>query len=162
MVVSADPGQCVPVGGQDTASTRSRAAFLVSQAVLFERIGWAPKRPAAAVTAAFPDIQFDLGAFINPARVFNDGAGNVTAQLPLVYSLFLPVVLTRRPTADDQATLARALDTIEASYPASPAGLLIFSVSYGLPYFSRLPQALVAKHMPVLLSDPSRSPTSRT
>jgi hypothetical protein len=26
--------------------------------------------------------------------------------------------------------------------------VLIFSVSYGLPYFSRLPQALVAKHMP--------------
>jgi hypothetical protein len=132
------------------------AALLVSQAVLFERIGWAPKRPAALVTPAFPDIQFDLGGFINPAQVFNDGAGNVTAQFPPVYSLFLPVVLTRRPTADHQATLAHALDTIEASYPASPAGALIFSVSYGLPYFSRLPQALVAKHMPVLLSDPSR------
>ena len=132
------------------------AAFLISQAVLFERIGWAPKRPASASTQAFPDIQFDLGAFINPAQVFNDGAGNVTAQLPPVYSLFLPVVLTRRPTADDQATLAKALDTIEASYPASPAGVLIFSVSYGLPYFSRLPQALVASHMPVLLSDPGR------
>ncbi len=132
------------------------AALLVSQAVLFERIGWAPKRPTAAVTPAFPDIQFDLGGFINPAQVFNDGAGNVTAQFPPVYSLFLPVVLTRRPTADDQATLAKALDTIEASFPASPAGVLIFSVSYGLPYFSRLPQALVAKHMPVLLSDPGR------
>ena len=58
------------------------AAFLISQAVLFERIGWAPKRPASASTQAFPDIQFDLGAFINPAQVFNDGAGNVTAQLP--------------------------------------------------------------------------------
>ena len=74
------------------------AALLVSQAVLFERIGWAPKRPAASVTAAFPDIQFDLGAFINPAQVFNDGAGNVTAQFPPVYTLFLPVKLTRTPT----------------------------------------------------------------
>ena len=54
-------------------------AFLISQAVLFERIGSAPKRPSPA-TAAFPDIQFDLGAFIRPAQVFNDGAGNVTAQ----------------------------------------------------------------------------------
>ena len=133
------------------------AAVLVSQAVLFERIGWAPKRrPAAAVTPAFSDIQFNMGAFINPAQVFNDGAGDVTVQLPPVYSLFLPVVLTRTPTADDQARLARALDTIEASFPASPAGVLIFSVSYGLPYFNRLPQALVAEHMPVLLSDPSR------
>jgi uncharacterized membrane protein YgcG len=133
------------------------AALLVSQAVLFERIGWAPKRrPAAAATAAFPDIQFDLGAFINPAQVFNDGGGNVTAQLPPVYTLLLPVVLTRTPTADDQATLAKALDTIEASFPASPAGVLIFSVSYGLPYFSRLPHALVSSHLPTLLSDPSR------
>ncbi len=132
------------------------AALLVSQAVLFERIGWVPERPAAEVTTPFPDIQFDLGAFINPAQVFNDGAGNVTAQLPPVYSLFLPVVLTRTPTADDQATLAKALDTIEASFPASPAGVLIFSVSYGLPYFRRLPPALVSAHMPVLLSDPGR------
>jgi hypothetical protein len=132
------------------------AAVLVSSAVLFERIGWAPRRTAASVTPAFPDIQFDLGAFINPAQVFNDGAGNVTVQLPPVYTLFLPVVLTRTPTADDQATLERALDTIEASFPASPAGVLIFSVSYGLPYFSRLPEALVAKHIPVLLSDPTR------
>jgi hypothetical protein len=132
------------------------AALLVSSAVMFERIGWAPNRQASSVTPAFPDIQFDLGAFINPARVFNDGAGDVTVQLPPVFSLFLPVVLTRRPTAHDQATLIRALDTIEASFPASPAGVLIFSVSYGLPYFNRLPPALVAKHMPVLLSDPSR------
>jgi hypothetical protein len=132
------------------------AAVLVSQAVLFERLGWAPKRTTADVTAAFPDIQFDLGAFINPARVFNDGAGDVTVQLPPVYTLFLPVVLTRTPTLADQATLERALDTIEASFPASPAGVLIFSVSYGLPYFNRLPQALVSAHMPTLLSDPSR------
>lgn len=132
------------------------AALLVSQAVLFERIGWAPKRPSADVSTAFPDIQFDLGAFISPARVFNDGGGDVTAQLPPVYTVFLPVVLSRRPTADDQAMLARALDTIEASFPASPAGVLIFSVCYGLPYFSRLPQDLVARHMPVLLSDPGR------
>ena len=131
-----------------------RLPDLPGGAVRADRLGAQAARLGS--TPAFPDIQFDLGAFINPAQVFNDGAGNVTAQLPPVYTLFLPVVLTRTPTADDQATLAKALDTIEASYPASPAGVLIFSVSYGLPYFGRLPQALVSRHLPMLLADPGR------
>jgi hypothetical protein len=131
------------------------AAFLVSQAVLFERLGWAPQRPAAA-TAAFSDIQFDLGEFVNPPQVFDDGAGAVSVALPPVYTLFLPAVLTRTPTVADQSALASALATIEASFPASPSGLLIFSVSYGLPYFARLPQALVRSQLPTLLSDPGR------
>jgi hypothetical protein len=41
-------------------------------------------------------------------------------------------------------------------YPASPAGVLIFSVCYGLPYFRRLPQAVVSAHMPHLASSPGR------
>ena len=57
------------------------AAFLVSQAVLFEQIGWAPRRQPSPA-AAFPDIQFDLGAFINPAQVFSDGAGNGHRPVP--------------------------------------------------------------------------------
>jgi len=57
------------------------AAFLVSQAVLFERLGWAPQRPSPA-TAAFSDIQFDMGAFVNPPQVFDDGAGPVSVALP--------------------------------------------------------------------------------
>jgi hypothetical protein len=131
------------------------AAFLVSQAALFERLGWAPKRPSPAA-AAFSDIQFDMGAFINPPQVFDDGAGAVTVQLPPVYTLFLPAVLTRTPTLADQSALASALATIEASFPASPSGVLIFSVSYGLPYFARLPQGLVRSQLPTLLSDPAR------
>jgi hypothetical protein len=106
---------------------------------------------------AFSDIQFDMAAFISPAQVIDDGAGAVTVSFPPVYTLFLPVKLNRTPTRDDQATLADALAIIEASYPASPSGLLIFSVSYGLPYFSRLPQALVNSVMPTLLADPGRS-----
>jgi hypothetical protein len=53
------------------------AAFLVSQAALFERFGRTPHRhhhPANTPAATtFSDIQFDMGAFINPAQVFNDG-----------------------------------------------------------------------------------------
>jgi hypothetical protein len=130
-------------------------AFLLSQAALFEQLAFAPTRPAAAATA-FSDIQFDMGAFINPAQTFNDGAGNVVAQFPPVYTMLLPAKLTRTPTTADQATLANALTTIEASYPASPSGLLIFSVSYGVPYFNRLPQSLVAANMPTTTANPSR------
>jgi hypothetical protein len=131
------------------------AAFLLSQAAIFEQLTVAPARAALAATA-FPDIQFELGSFINPPKNFNDGAGPVTVGLPPVYALLLPARLKRTPTLGDQTSLARALATIEANYPASPSGVLIFSVSYGLPYFSRLPRSVVRHNMPTLLSDPSR------
>jgi hypothetical protein len=131
------------------------SAFLLAQAAMFERLGRMPRRPSPAV-AKFPDIQFDLGAFISLPQVLNDGAGNVTAQFPPVYSLFLPALLTRTPTMADQAVLVSALATIEASFPASPAGVLIYSVCYGLPYFRRLPRSLVRSHLPRLRSDPRR------
>jgi hypothetical protein len=130
-------------------------AFLLSQAALLEHLAH-PVARAEPSSTAFPDIQFDLGAFINPAEVLNDGAGNVTLQFPPVYTLFQPVQLTRTPTPGDQATLDEALRTIEDSFPASPSGVLIFSVSYGLPYFNRLPSALVAANIPATLADPSR------
>jgi hypothetical protein len=130
-------------------------AFLLSQAALLEQLA-SPVARADSAPAMFPDIQFDLGAFINPAEVLNDGAGNVTLQFPPVYTLFQPVQLSRTPTPNDQATLDQALRTIEDSFPASPAGVLIFSVSYGLPYFNRLPSALVAANIPTTLADPSR------
>jgi hypothetical protein len=133
--------------------------FLLSQAAIFEQLAFAPARQASAAALSgtgFPDIQFDLGAFINPPLTLNDGGGNVTVQFPPVYSLLQPITLSRTPGIADQAVLSRALATIEASFPASPAGLLIFSVSYGLPYFSRLPRSVVRAHMPTLLSNPSR------
>jgi hypothetical protein len=130
-------------------------AFLLTQAALFEELVVAPVRPAFAATA-FSDIQFDMGAFVHPAQIYNDGAGNVTAQFPVVFTLFLPAVLTRTPTRTDQSVLNNALMIIEAEYPASPAGVLIFSVSYGLPYFNRLPQSLVQGEIPHLASDTSR------
>jgi hypothetical protein len=135
--------------------TGAATAFLLSQATLLEQLA-SPVARADTAPMMFPDIQFDLGAFINPAFTVNDGAGNVTIQLPPVYTLFLPAQLTRSPTPHDQDVLNRALNTIENSYPASPAGVLIFSVSYGLPYFNRLPPALVAANIPTLLADPSQ------
>jgi hypothetical protein len=130
-------------------------AFLLSQATMFEQLVIAPSRPAVAATG-FSDIQYNMGAFVHPPAVYNDGAGNVTAQFPVVFTLFLPAVLTRTPTRSDQSTLANALALIEAVYPASPSGVLIFSVSYGRPYFNRLSQSVVSAHMPHLSSDPSR------
>jgi hypothetical protein len=131
-------------------------AFLLSQAALLEQLA-SPVARADSAPTMFPDIQFDMGAFINPAEVLNDGAGKVTIQFPPVYTLFQPVQLTRTPTPSDQASLDQALRTIEDSLPASPAGVLIFSVSYGLPYFNRLPSALVTAHIPTTLADPSRA-----
>jgi len=126
-------------------------AFLLSQAALSEQLASPLVRPASAATT-FSDIQFDMGAFINPAQVFNDGAGNVTAQFAPVFALLQPVTLNRTPTKADQITLANALNTIEASYPANPSGVLIFSVSYGLPYFNRLPQSVVQATMPTTVA----------
>src|ERR1700735_5127747 len=82
-------------------------AFLLSQATLLEQLTLAPARPALAATA-FSDIQFNMGAFVHPAATYNDGAGNVIAQFPVVFTLFLPVALTRTPTKADQSTLANA------------------------------------------------------
>jgi hypothetical protein len=125
--------------------------FLLSQAALLEQLASPVIRPASAATA-FSDIQFNMGAFINPAQVYNDGAGSVTAQFAPTYALLQPVKLNRTPTRADQATLANALAAIEASYPASPSGVLIFSVSYGVPYFNRLPQSVVQANMPTTIA----------
>ncbi len=78
-------------------------AFLLSQAALLEQLAAPLVRPASAATT-FSDIQFDMGAFINPAQVFNDGAGNVTAQFAPTYALLQPVTLNRTPTKADQPT----------------------------------------------------------
>jgi hypothetical protein len=52
--------------------------------------------------------------------------------------------------------LSNALNTIEANFPASPAGVFIASVSYGLPDFNWLPRSVVQGNLPRLLSDLSR------
>jgi hypothetical protein len=135
-------------------------AVLLSQAAILEQVMIAPARPALAATA-FTDIQFDIGQFMPPGTyagvgTYNDGAGAVTASFGPIYSLFTPIQLTRTPTQADQTTLANALAEIEANFDASPSGLLIVSLSYGLPYFNRLSASLVAANMPRLTQDTSR------
>jgi hypothetical protein len=138
-----------------TALKAGAAGVLASQGMLLEQLAFMPKRPAFAAPA-FPDIQFDNGAFVHGPATFNDGAGNVVAQFGVTFTLLAPARLTRNPTEIDQAKLANALATIEAVFPASPSGVLVTSVSYGLPYFRRLPGALVAATVPRLSSNTSR------
>jgi hypothetical protein len=111
----------------------------------------APVRMAHAATA-LPDIQFDVGRFIAPAVTLN----GVQFRFGPVHTVFVTTRLTRRPTKSDRKALADALAAIESTYEFSPGGLFTI-VGYGLPYFLDLPPALVAKHVPALLSDPKRS-----
>ena len=114
-----------------------------------------PGRTAAATTR--PDIQFDIAGLLT-APPQTSGTG-VTFQMPPVHTVFVTARLERTPTAADQAMLAGALARLEAVYPFSAAGLLTF-VSYGIPYFRRLPGGLsgplVSARMPRLLADRSR------
>jgi hypothetical protein len=127
------------------------AGAVASQAALVEQLAWAPERMALAA-GPLPDIQFDIGNFIPPAFTVN----NVLVRFGPVFTLFVPARLTRNPVKADQAVLANALNTIEANLPFSPSGVFTF-VSYGLPYFRRLPAALVSSRIPRLSSNTSRS-----
>ena len=113
-----------------------------------------PERPAVAGTR--PDIQFDIASLLAAPRTA--GAG-VTVQMPPVHTVFVTGRLERVPTAADQAMLGAALARLEAAYPFNAAGLLMF-VSYGIPYFRRLPGGLagglVSSRMPRLLADRRR------
>jgi hypothetical protein len=149
-----------------TQPTLSRRTALKSAAALatamgtLELVGRAarlPERTASAAeaadvaAAALPDIQFDIGNFIAPAQ----NLGGIQMQLPPVNTVFLTARLLRTPNRTDQAAMARAMDTLEASYPFAAGGLITF-VSYGLPYFRRLPAALVNAAIPRLRSNTSR------
>jgi hypothetical protein len=138
-----------------TALKTGAAAVLASQAALVEKFVVAPARPALAAPS-FSDIQFDIGAFLTPPSIFDDGGGNVLAGFGPIFMLLAPARLTRNPVRSDQAVLANALNTIENTYSFSPSGVMLSSISYGLPYFRRLPQALVQSRMPRLVSNPSR------
>lgn len=114
-----------------------------------------PSRTAAAATR--PDIQFDIASLLSaPAQTFGT---KVAFQMPPVHTVFVTGRLDRRPTRADQAMLASALAALETSYPFKAASVLSF-VSYGIPYFRRLPGGLtgelVSSRMPRLLSDRRR------
>lgn len=135
------------IGGLGLASLATLGAL--------EAVSFIPKRLAQAAPAStnFPDIQFDIGNFIAPVQTFN----GILFHFGPVYTLFVTASLTRTPSKQDQQTLANALNTIEANFPFSPSGVFTF-VAYGLSYFNRLPQSLVASHMPRLVIDNTRFP----
>jgi hypothetical protein len=82
----------------------------------------------------------------------------VLINQPPVHTVFTTATLRRTPTKADQQMLSQALATIEANYPFAAGGIITF-ISYGIPYFRRLPGglsgSLVASHMPRLASDGS-------
>ena len=119
-------------------------------------LAFVPQRAAhATAKTSFPDVQFDIGAFISPVQT----VAGVPVQFGPVFTFMVPATLTRTPSKTDQQVLANALNTIEAHYAFSPSGIFTI-VSYGLPYFKRLPGgltgSLVSSHMPRLSSDHSR------
>ncbi len=118
------------------------AGLLASQVALLEQLAWMPDRLAMAASG-LPDIQHDIGNFIAPA-FRRDG---VLVRFGPVFTLFVPAKLRRNPTKSDRTLLVNALNTIESVHPFGPAGVFTF-VSYGLPYFRRLPRRLVSSHMP--------------
>ncbi|HYS34090.1 MAG TPA: hypothetical protein VEO01_00435, partial [Pseudonocardiaceae bacterium] len=152
--------------------TALKAGFgvaVAAQLALIEQNAFTPTRAAAAGTTPaanagpLPIIQFDIGGFINPPVTLNDGAGNVQAQFGPVFQYFIPARLTRNPTHDDQRILGDALTQIEQFYDFSPSGV-ISAISYGVPYFNRLPGGingtLVQRFMPQLSS--GRNPDGTT
>jgi hypothetical protein len=136
----------------------ARAAALgVSASTLsaLDLLALAPERAQARASSTLPEIQFQIEKFIpRPVKM-----ERVKVLLPPVYTTFATVALTRAPTQADQATLARALASVEAAYPFSPSGVFT-TVAYGVPYFERLPGgiagALVSAHMPRLSAEPQR------
>ena len=130
-----------------TALKAGAAGLLASEMAVLEQLATTPTRLAMAA-AALPDIQFAIGSFIPPAFTVN----GVLVRFGPVFTFFTPARLTRRPTEADQDVLAAALNTIEANFPFSPAGVFTF-VGYGKPYFNRLDQSVVASRMPRLASN---------
>jgi hypothetical protein len=116
-----------------------------------EAMAWQPRRVAHAAPDELPDIQFNISDYIAPAQTMH----GINVRFGPVFTLFVTARLLRIPGDRDRHILSEALDIIEGQYSFRPEG--VFScVAYGLPYFQRLPQDLVADHMPHLLSDNSR------
>jgi hypothetical protein len=109
-----------------------------------------------AITANLPDIQFNIGPFLGGGAHAPQTINGVRVQFGPVFTVFSTYALQRTPNRADQAEMARAMDTIENTFAFSPAGAMVF-VSYGVPYFNRLPAALVNSAIPKLTKDTARS-----
>ena len=112
---------------------------------------WVPKRLAHPALKALPSVQFDIRDYVGPVETIN----GIDFRFGPVFTAFITARLRRTPNGDDQRVLSEALAMIEDRYAFSPEGVFTF-VAYGLPYFRRLPQALVREHMPRLASSPNR------
>ena len=143
-------------------------AAVAAQLALIEQTAFTPNRAAAATRhvrpspksastngGSFPDIQFDIGNFINPPVTLNDGGGTLQASFGPVFTYFVPATFVRRPTFNDLQTFDYASNTIEDFFPFSPSGIFVFQ-GYGVPYFNLLPGgingSLVQSFMPQLRS----------
>jgi hypothetical protein len=136
-----------------------RRAFVASAARLglaastlgaLDAVALTPARADAGVPRS--DIQFDVADAIAPARTV-DG---VVVRFPPVYTSFTTMKLRRPPSRADRERLLAALRAIERRYPFSPRGVLL-TLGYGVPYFARLPAAVVAERIPRLRAEPRRS-----
>jgi hypothetical protein len=144
--------------------TMLRAGIVAATAAAFGGLELASpvQRQAFAAPAALPDIQYAIGSYLAPAVLIAEPgapAGGTMFGFGPVYTLFLTAKLSRTPTKADRLVLEQALRTIEARYAFSASGVFTH-ISYGLPYFARLPGGvrgpLVSKYMPKLIDDPSR------
>jgi hypothetical protein len=150
-----------PVGADGQGTTRrefvARAGLLGLGAATFGAIaGSAEPARGASVSrhrpgSRYPDIQFDIGDYIGPAKTVN----GVAFRFGPTYILATTFRLTRTPSAADHHKLQSALDHIEAEFPFSADGVFTV-VAYGTPYFARLNPAVVAEHLPRLRSDERR------
>ena len=135
--------------------TLLRVSGLGLSAAVLSSVGslaWMPKRVRAmTANTTLPDIQFDIANFLHPVQTI----AGVPVQFGVVFTLMAPARLTRTPDRFDQQTLEQALETIEANYDFSPGGIITM-ISYGIPYFNRLPGSVVANNVPRLSTDISR------
>jgi len=145
-----------PMGLNDQPVSRRRVLQFgaASAAALVTRVDRQmplPQRLAHQTPSRLPEIQFDIGDFLAPARTI-DG---IDVRFGPTYTMFLPARLAGTPSLDDQAELADALNAIEDAYAFAPSGVFTF-VSYSVQYFRRLPEGLPERFVPHLLDDRSR------
>ncbi len=114
---------------------------------MLDKLAWIPQREAIAEEIAFPDIQFDIGAFCPPARTF-DG---ILAGMPPINTAFVTARLARTPSKADAGRMESALRAIEANYPYASGGIFTH-VAYSDNYFNRLPANIVNANMPRTLA----------
>jgi hypothetical protein len=116
---------------------------------------FAPYQREALAQSSPSDIQFDIGNFIAPATTVN----GVPVQFGPIYTMFVTARLNRTPSRTDQTNLRAALQTIENNFRWNASGIFTF-VSYGRPYFNRLPGGIngtiVSSRMPRLAANTSR------